>query len=81
MKNKLVVIAILSMLTFNLSAQDNWRPIFNGKNLKGWTKMNGTADYKVKDGVITGDLDLGEYISKDKVRHDALRAFLQEMGW
>lgn len=54
MKNKLLVIAILSMLTFNLSAQDNWRPIFNGKNLKGWTKMNGTADYKVKDGVITG---------------------------
>ncbi len=54
MKNKLIVIAILSMLTFNLSAQDNWRPIFNGKNLKGWTKMNGTADYKVKDGVITG---------------------------
>ena len=47
MKNKLVVIAILSMLTLNMSAQNNWRPIFNGKNLKGWTKMNGTADYKV----------------------------------
>ena len=54
MKNKLVILAVLSLLTINLSAQDNWRPIFNGKNLKGWTKMNGNADYKVKDGVITG---------------------------
>ncbi len=54
MKNRLILIAVLSILTLNALAQDNWRPIFNGKNLKGWTKMNGNADYKVKDGVITG---------------------------
>lgn len=35
----------------------------------------------LQDGVITGDLHLGDYVSKDKARHDALRAFLQEMGW
>ncbi|MBQ8198576.1 MAG: ABC transporter ATP-binding protein [Lachnospiraceae bacterium] len=35
----------------------------------------------LQDGVITGDLQLGDYVSKDKARHDALRAFLQEMGW
>jgi hypothetical protein len=28
--------------------------LFNGKNLKGWKKLNGNAEYKVKDGVITG---------------------------
>ena len=35
----------------------------------------------LQDGVITGDLQLGDYVSKDKARHDALRTFLQEMGW
>lgn len=35
----------------------------------------------LQDGVITGELALGDYVSKDKARHDALRAFLQEMGW
>lgn len=54
MKTKLIILTLLSVLAVNLSAQDNWRPIFNGKNLKGWTKLNGNAEYKVEDGVITG---------------------------
>lgn len=28
--------------------------IFNGKNFKGWEKLNGSATYEVKDGVIIG---------------------------
>ncbi len=28
--------------------------IFNGKNLKGWEKLNGSATYDVKEGVIIG---------------------------
>jgi hypothetical protein len=28
--------------------------IFNGKDLKGWTKRGGAATYKVEDGVIVG---------------------------
>ena len=54
MKLKLVIFALAAMLTLNVSAQDNWRYLFNGKNLKGWTKMNGDAEYKIKNGVITG---------------------------
>ncbi|MFB6342521.1 DUF1080 domain-containing protein [Saccharicrinis sp. FJH62] len=30
------------------------KELFNGKNLKGWEKLNGTAEFKVKDGMITG---------------------------
>ena len=44
----------MSLITIGLSAQENWEPLFNGKNLNGWVKLNGTADYIVKDGVITG---------------------------
>ena len=35
----------------------------------------------LKDGVITGELRLGDYESGDKERHDRLKKFLEEMGW
>lgn len=36
------------------SAQGAWRPLFNGKDLTGWTQMNGTARYAVEAGAIVG---------------------------
>ena len=52
---KKIILATL-MLAFAMSgyAQNNWRDLFNGKNLKGWKKINGNAEYVVKDGVIIG---------------------------
>ncbi|MDR0415583.1 MAG: DUF1080 domain-containing protein [Prevotellaceae bacterium] len=50
-RNVLLVSAIL--FSGSLLAQE-WTPLFNGKNLKGWKKLNGTAEYKVKDGAIVG---------------------------
>ena len=35
-------------------AQGEWRPLFNGKDLTGWTQMNGTARYAVEAGAIVG---------------------------
>ncbi|MCX6223853.1 MAG: DUF1080 domain-containing protein [Bacteroidia bacterium] len=40
--------------TITLAGQENWTALFNGKNLKGWKQLNGTAKYEVKDGTITG---------------------------
>lgn len=31
-----------------------WESLFNGKNLKNWAQLNGTATYVVKDGTIVG---------------------------
>ncbi|TNJ45024.1 DUF1080 domain-containing protein [Tamlana fucoidanivorans] len=31
-----------------------WVNIFDGKTLKGWTKIGGNADYEVKEGTIVG---------------------------
>ncbi len=42
-----------SLFTSVLSAQ-SWTPLFNGKNLSGWTQRGGKADYKVVDGTIVG---------------------------
>ena len=35
----------------------------------------------LKDGVITGELNLGVYVSGDAKRHDRLQEFLKELGW
>ena len=34
--------------------KDVWTHIFDGKTLSGWTQKNGTATYRVEDGVIVG---------------------------
>lgn len=45
--------AFAALMVFPSFAQD-WKPLFNGKNLKGWVKKNGKASYKVEDGAIVG---------------------------
>ncbi len=35
----------------------------------------------IKDGVIGGECNLGNYVSGDKGRHEKLQSFLVEMGW
>ena len=52
MKSTLTIFAIL--LAFSLSAQDGWQPLFNGKDLSGWKKRNGQAEYRVENGELVG---------------------------
>ena len=52
---KLLLLAMMAAMFSTAQAQnDGWVSLFNGRNLKGWTKMNGKADYKVVDGAIVG---------------------------
>ncbi len=41
------------------SAEPGFTPIFNGKNLKGWSQKNGTATYRIEDGVVIGKTQEG----------------------
>ena len=50
----LLTICFLTFLTSNLSGQAPWKDLFNGTDLKGWTKKNGNAEYKIKDKTIIG---------------------------
>ncbi len=56
MKLKTLLGALLIIISINTNAQKNegWKNLFNGKNLKGWKVLNGTAEFKVQDGVIHG---------------------------
>ncbi len=58
--------AITSLFLFFIpiqtKAQSNheWQQLFNGKNLDGWTQLNGKAHYAVKNGEIVGTTIAGE---------------------
>ena len=36
------------------SAGRGWQNLFNGKDLKGWKRLGGKAEYTVEDGIIVG---------------------------
>ncbi|MCD8166239.1 MAG: DUF1080 domain-containing protein [Bacteroides sp.] len=55
---KNLLFTLLCLLALSLSAQ-NWEPLFNGKNLSGWKKLNGNAPFKVVDNTIVGISQLG----------------------
>ncbi len=55
---KILCIALIALVAIPLSAQQ-WESLFNGKNLKGWKKLNGKAEYVVKDGAIVGTSKMG----------------------
>jgi hypothetical protein len=37
-----------------VAAADGWQNLFDGKTLKGWKRLAGTADYRVENGAIVG---------------------------
>jgi len=48
-----ILILILMTVAVTLTAQE-WAELFNGKNLKGWEKLDGSAEYRVEDGEVIG---------------------------
>ncbi|TDI75595.1 MAG: DUF1080 domain-containing protein [Bacteroidetes bacterium] len=36
------------------SSEDGWTSLFDGNTLDGWTQINGSATYEVRDGTIVG---------------------------
>lgn len=75
----------------NSQNTENVLNVLTELNKKGQSIVMVTHDMKsarranrvlyLKDGIITGELNLGTYQSGDKERHEKLRHFLQEMGW
>lgn len=75
----------------NSQNTENVLNVFTELNAKGQSIVMVTHDMRsarranrilyLKDGIITGELNLGTYQSGDRERHEKLRHFLQEMGW
>lgn len=49
----LLMVGII-ILPYGAFSQNNWKPLFNGENLDGWKKLNGTADYEIRGNEIVG---------------------------
>ncbi|MDG2450708.1 MAG: DUF1080 domain-containing protein [Saprospiraceae bacterium] len=49
---------VLVLIPFITTAQD-WQPLFNGKDLTGWEKINGSAEYTVENQEIIGTTRTG----------------------
>ena len=57
MKKKYFLIVCLSFFiqhSFGQKQIEKWDNLFNGKDLKGWKKLNGTAPYVIQNGEIVG---------------------------
>ena len=57
----IVLAALVLAFCMPLHARDNtpWVSLFNGKNLKGWKRIGGKADFRAVDGEIAGSPRLG----------------------
>lgn len=53
-KNVLLLTAMIMMLASCTQQGPNWIDLFNGENLEGWEKLNGTAEYRIGDNTIIG---------------------------
>ena len=52
---KLRLIAFFALISSaGFAAQEKWENLFNGKDLTGWSRLNGEAEYKVIKGEIIG---------------------------
>lgn len=56
---KIIFSILIVAAAVNVSAQQ-WEPLFNGKNLKGWKKLNGKTEFRVEGNTIVGVSKMGE---------------------
>ncbi|MFY0626777.1 MAG: DUF1080 domain-containing protein [Reichenbachiella sp.] len=54
LKSTILFLFVLTFSSVQGQKTDGWTNLFNGKNLKGWKVIGGSAEFKVKDGVIVG---------------------------
>ena len=54
MKKMVLFLVALSVAITTFSADGEWQDLFNGKNFKGWEQLDGSAEYKIENGVIIG---------------------------
>lgn len=53
-KRNLLFLLMITLLASCAEKGPKWQELFNGKDLQGWEKLNGTAEYKIEDNTIVG---------------------------
>lgn len=81
MKRIIALSVIVLTAAITLNAQE-WVDLFNGKNLKGWEKLNGSAEYRVEDGEVIGTSKSGTantFMATRKVYTDFILEYEMKM--
>ncbi len=72
-RKQILIFMVAAVFFFPSFSQAKWETLFNGKDFKGWKKINGTAEYTIKDGVIIGTSKTGTpntFMATDKTFGD-----------
>ncbi|MHC4866226.1 MAG: 3-keto-disaccharide hydrolase [Planctomycetota bacterium] len=74
------VFCLMIMLSMNIAsfADAQWEELFNGKDLSGWKRLNGTARFYVENGTIAGqtvDGPLNTFLCTEKDYDDFILEF------
>ena len=78
MRKKLVLFISVFIAFASMGQEAKWQDLFNGKNLKGWEVLNGTAEFSVKDGAIIGTSKKGSpnsFLATKKLYDDFILEF------
>lgn len=78
MRKKLVLFISVFIAFASMGQEAKWQDLFNGKNLKGWEVLNGTAEFSVKDGAIIGTSKKGSpntFLATKKMYDDFILEF------
>jgi hypothetical protein len=81
MRKRILILGLVVMGTMSVKAQD-WVELFNGKNLKGWEKLDGTAEYRVENGEVIGTSKTGTpntFMATKKVYGDFILEYEMKM--
>lgn len=78
MRKITTILVFIFAVLLTYGQEPTWENLFNGKDLKGWTRLNGTAEYKVKDNTIIGVAKKGSpntFLATDKKYGDFILEF------
>lgn len=81
MRKHILLLMMILVSGITMNAQD-WKELFNGKNLKGWEQLDGTAEYRVEDGELIGTSMVGtpnSFMATKKVYGDFILEYEMKM--
>lgn len=79
---KIGVFGLIVVLSIVEVYAQEWQDLFNGKNLKGWEQLDGTAEFKVEDGMIVGTSTMGvpnSFLATKKIYGDFILEYEMKM--
>ncbi len=76
------VFCVIVLISLSSADAQEWIDLFNGKNFKGWTQLDGTAEYRVENGEVIGVSKVGtpnSFMATKKVYGDFILEYEMKM--